>query len=209
MAPRGIDAYTSSSLPSPRALKCLATNRLRMSTAQSRPLSTSTLRVLIGPLPVIIRHSSMVATSHAPIRPRMRPPRCGPRPRPEGRDLHGPRAPPRPGTRPFLPTHPPKFSCPIPRCPSSLLFAARFSSRSSSSTSCARFFRSFASWSQSMLSRPRFIDSVVFLIFMCIPHFWAREGSPPLCCRTSDESLRICIRKAFDFEGPPKTRKPA
>ncbi len=37
-------------------------------------------------------------------------------------------------------------------------------------------------------------------------HFWPRKGPPPLSCRKSHESLRICDRKAPDFEGPPKPR---
>ena len=38
------------------------------------------------------------------------------------------------------------------------------------------------------------------------PSFLGPEGLPPLSCRKSDESLRICIGEALDFEGPPKPR---
>ena len=33
-------------------------------------------------------------------------------------------------------------------------------------------------------------------------------SAPPLCCRKGHESLGICARNAFDFEGPPKPRIP-
>ena len=32
--------------------------------------------------------------------------------------------------------------------------------------------------------------------------FWSPKGVPPLCCQKTQESLRTCIRKALDFEGP-------
>ena len=38
--------------------------------------------------------------------------------------------------------------------------------------------------------------------------FLGPEGLLPLCCPKSDESLRFCIRKAFDFEGLPKPGNP-
>ena len=43
-------------------------------------------------------------------------------------------------------------------------------------------------------------------MYVTKPYELGPEGLPPLCCRKSDESLRICIGEALDFEGPPKTQ---